>query len=184
MHIAILKHAKKPTLLEPEHHNSRVTQQLPLCCALQRSLPAPPGTVQPSWLLLGSQNTSRVFLPQAVLQQCWAAGHHCTLPCWPEAPLAVPLLVSSPSPEIWLPVSNLCIPSLDLCPPQTEFSQAEAKQTLKAFSSLAAFAMFNVQMALNVSKITGFSSLGWKCDCIPSLLCRGAIAGVRADPNN
>lgn len=58
MHIAILKHAKKPTLLEPEHHNSRVTQQLPLCCALQRSLPAPPGTVQPSWLLLGSRNTS------------------------------------------------------------------------------------------------------------------------------
>lgn len=90
----------------------------------------------------------------ACLQQCWTARDlkiHFISDL--KYPLLSHFLLPTPScPETCLLTFSLHLPSLGRCPPQAEFSQAEAKQTLKAFSSLAAFGTCNVQMVLNVSK--------------------------------
>lgn len=92
-----------------------------------------------------------------------------TFHSWPEVSFAIPLLASHSPLHGDLPAYFQPLPPIPChCPPQAEFSQAEAKQTLKAFSSLAAFGKL-CSDGFKCIEINGFSSsLAWSVIVSPT----------------
>lgn len=184
MHIAILKHAKKPcwSLRAPQQQS--VTAAAPVLYPAVLSACFPWHSATPL-APRGSPDTSPCVpapsSPAAALS-CARTSLHTSLltwsiPCFPTScfhPLPRDLTACfQPLPPIPWPLPS----------PDWVFS-SRSQTNLKNFLLSGCFCNVQCSDGFKCIKITGFSSLGWKCDCIPSPLCRGAIAGVRADPNN